>query len=533
MTSLLASRFPGQSGGRNNHRVVWPAGAVFLICLGLLLQLGAAEPSAPSPQSRRLPRLFPDYTGIVLPPNIAPLNFRVEEPGTRYRVRFRSTKGQPLELTSRGASIRIAPAAWRNLLSANLGQPLLFEVWARDSRGNWAQFEAVTNFISREPIDRCLVYRLLKPLYNTYVHLGIYQRDLESFEQRPVLENGSFGGDCLNCHTFLNHCPDTFAFHIRSSKKIQPMILVRSNEVSRVDQTMGYMSWHPSGRLIAFTANQLSLFYHTCGETRDVFDAQSNIGIYHVDANTVVVPPALGLRDQNLTWPAWAPDGRYLYFCSVARLPIEKFRQVRYDLMRIPYNIEQDQWGEPEVLLSAQESGLSAAQPKISPDGRQVLFCLSKYGNFPIYQPSSDLYAMDLKTRRWSRLGLNSDRADSWHGWSSNGRWIVFSSKRLDGLFARPFFSYMDDQGQFYKPFLLPQASAEFYDTFNKTFNLPELVQGPINVNETELARGVLNPRKLLCPKGQTRPSESADLPGGNAGDEGHRRFQGTPRPAQ
>jgi hypothetical protein len=479
------------------------------------VNLSLAQPGS---QTARPPRLSPDYAGVVIPPNIAPLNFKIQEPGARYQVEIHSLKGEPIAISTRSPSIRIPAGKWRALLRANPGGPLCFDVSVRDARGEWSRFQTVTNSIAAEDIDRTLVYRLLKPLYSLYVNVGIYQRDLESFEERPVLENGKTEKGCLNCHTPLNHRPDTFAFHTRSPGKIQPMILVVSNQVARVDKTMGYMSWHPSGRLLAFSANKLNLFYHTHGETRDVFDSNSNLGIYRLDSNNIVVPPALALPDRNETWPSWAPDGRYLYYCSAPRLPMERFRQVRYDLMRIGYNIEQDRWGEPEVLLAAEHTGLSAAQPRVSPNGRWLVVTLARYGNFPIYQPSADLYVIDLRTREGRRLGINSDQADSWHEWSANGHWLVFSSKRLDGLFARPFFSYVDDQGQFYKPFVLPQADPAFYESYLKTFNVPELVTGPITVKEADLARAVLNPLRILTPTGDTRPAHkasSAAVPGG------------------
>jgi hypothetical protein len=479
------------------------AAAGLMLCLAPGGNLSAAEAV---PQTTRPPRLSPDYAGVVIPPNIAPLNFKVQEPGARYQVEVYSLKSERISVSSRNSSICIPAGKWRALLRANAGRPLFFDVSVRDARGQWNRFQTVTNSIALEEIDRCLVYRLLKPLYSLYVNVGIYQRDLESFDERPVLENGKTQKGCLNCHTPLNHRPDTFAFHTRSQGKIQPMILVVSNQVAQVDKTMGYLSWHPSGRLLAFSANKLNLFYHTHGETRDVFDSASNLGIYRLDSNSIVVPPPIALPDRNETWPSWSPDGRYLYYCSAPRLPFEKFRQVRYDLMRVSYDIEQDHWGEPEMLLPAQQSGLSAAQPRVSPNGRWLVFTLAKYGNFPIYQPSADLYLIDLKTRECRRLAINSDQADSWHDWSSNGRWLVFSSKRLDGLFARPFFSYVDDEGQFYKPFLLPQADPAFYESYPKTFNVPQLVQGPVTVKESDLARAVLNPLKILSPTGDTHP---------------------------
>jgi len=378
--------------------------------------------------------------------------------------------------------------------------------------------------IAREEIDSHLVYRLLKPLYNAYVHLGIYQRDLQTFEQRPVLENQKFGRDCLNCHTFLNHDPGRFALNIRTANKLNPLLLVGSNGVARVDKTMGYLAWHPSGRLIAFSANKLSLFTHTREEARDVFDAKSDLGIYRVDSNTVVFPPAIGMPDWNETWPEWSPDGRHLYYCRAAPAPIEKYRQIRYDLVRVSYDIEHDQWGDPEVMVSAQETGLSACQPKVSPDGRLVVFCLCKWGSFPVYQVSSDLYALDLNTRQYRRLDINSDQAESWHCWSGNGRWIVFSSKRLDGLFARPFFSYVDEQGRFYKPFLLPQQDPAFYESCLNTFNVPQLVRGPIVVTERELAQGILKPLKILTPKAAGQPAPQVQ-PAGQS-DEGQSMYR-------
>lgn len=498
---MLTSQFPTRR-----------AALAVLACLLLAGKLGAGvEAPIPLPPA---PRLNPDYARIVIPPNIAPLNFRVEEPGTRYRVEWHSTRGEPVVVTSRSASIETPIKQWRSLVCTNAGEALLCEVSVRDAQGKWNRFQTITNHIAREGIDPCLTYRLLKPLYSVYVNVGIYQRDLTSFEQRPILENKRIQQDCLNCHTPLNRSPDTFAFHTRTTGKVHPMILVRSNEAVRVDKTMGYISWHPSGRLLAYSGNKLSLFYHTKGETRDVFDAKSDLGIYRVDSNSYVNPPAIAAPDRNETWPEWSPDGRHLYFCSAPPMSPDEVRQIKYDLLRVSYDLERDQWGTPEVLLSSQVSGLSAGQPKVSPNGRYLLFTLCRYGNFPIYKSSSDLYVMDLDTRQVRRPDINSDQTESWHCWSSNGHWVVFSSKRLDGLFARPFFSYVDDRGEFHKPFLLPQEDPAFYDSFLKTFNLPQLVCGPITIPESELARAVLKPSKILEPKSSSPLTVPTNSPG-------------------
>lgn len=507
---------PGTDLGRN-HR---PTGACpwrglasaswvgVIVVMSLLIGTLPARASAASAAAEvtRPPRLRPDYSGLVIPPNIAPLNFVVEEPATRHRVRFRGDRGTPIEVDGGPDGVIDIPLRpWRALLATNVGGPLYFEVTLEDPAGTWTRFAPVTNRIATETIDPTIAYRLLNPLYSYYAELGIYQRDLESHRQTTILENRDFGSGCLNCHTFLNRQPETFALHIRGQKGPQPMLLVRSNEVSRVDKTAGYLSWHPSGRLLAYSANQLSLFFHTAGETRDVFDAESNLGIYWVESNLVETPPAVTLPDRLENWPSWSPDGRHLYFTSARKLRWERFRQIRYDLMRVSFDLDRNAWGEPETLVSGDEVGLSASQPRVSPDGRWLLFCLAKYGHFPIYQPGSDLYLMDLLTKKWRRLDINSDQADSWHCWASNGRWVVFSSKRVDGLLARPHFSYVDEAGRFHKPFILPQGDPTFYDSCLQTFNLPEFVLGPVRVGAAELARGVIRPRTSLTPADPTR----------------------------
>lgn len=291
------------------------------------------------------------------------------------------------------------------------------------------------------------------------------------------------------------------AMQIRSASSHNPMLLVSNHEVTRIAKTAGYISWHPSGRLLAYSANKLSLFFHTQGgETRDVFDENSNLGIYRVDSNLVVVPPAIALTNRNETWPNWSPDGKYLYYCSAPRMLEKYFKYVRYDLMRIPFDLSQNRWGEPEMVLSAQDTHLSIGQPRVSPDGKYLLFCMFGYSHFPIYQTNSDLYLMDLGTRNYRRLEINSDQADTWHCWSDNSRWIVFSSKRRNGLFTYPYFSHCDTNGHFSKPLLLPQKDPTFYDHSLNNFNVPELTLGPVTVTEAELARVINSPDQGIRP---------------------------------
>jgi len=101
---------------------------------------------------------------------------------------------------------------------------------------------------------------------------------------------------------------------------------------------------------------------------------------------------------------------------------------------------------------------------------------------------------MDLKSGRYGRMECNSDQAETWHCWSSNSRWLVFSSKRGNGLLNRAYFSYIDDHGKAHKPFVLPQKDPAFYDSCIHLYQLPELISGPVPVSEQQFARAVSSP---------------------------------------
>jgi hypothetical protein len=85
---------------------------------------------------------------------------------------------------------------------------------------------------------------------------------------------------------------------------------------------------------------------------------------------------------------------------------------------------------------------------------------------------------MDLSTGDVSPAdALNSDDADSYHSWSSNGRWVLFSSRRLDGRYTRLFLAHFDGEGNFGKPFLLPQKKYSHNVLRLKSYNVPEFVK--------------------------------------------------------
>jgi Tol biopolymer transport system component len=235
-----------------------------------------------------------------------------------------------------------------------------------------------------------------------------------------------------------------------------------------------------------------------------VVDLDSGLAYYDVLAQKAKTDPSISDPDRLETYPTWTPDGKYLYFCSAAfpwedrdEVPPDDYDQCRYDLMKVSYDVDTDTWGTPETVLSSEETGLSIMLPRISPDGRFLLFCMCDYSCFPIYQPSSDLYMMDLETGDYWEPDINSDLSESWHSWSTNSRWIAFSSKRRDGVFTRSYISYVDESGEVHKPFIMPQKDPVFYDSYLKTYSVPEFVVEPLGPKPRQLAGAVRWPGGL------------------------------------
>jgi Tol biopolymer transport system component len=184
------------------------------------------------------------------------------------------------------------------------------------------------------------------------------------------------------------------------------------------------------------------------------------------------------------TFMEWSPDGKFLYFCRAPQIGEDyDYKQIKYNLFRVPFYVETRSFGEAEMIFDASLINKSISFPRISPNGKFLVFTLFDYGTFSIWHKEADLYLIELENFKTSKLGLNSDFADSYHSWSSNGKWLVFSSKRGDGLTARPYISYINDNGVSEKPFVLPQEDPEFYQGFLKSFNIPEFSTEKINLS--------------------------------------------------
>lgn len=464
-------------------------------------------------------KVQPDYAGGIIPPNIAPLNFVIQQEGAGYFVRIYSEKGKPIEIFTKRPAILIPEQAWHELLDLNRGRQLNMDVYVESRLGTssskgenigWSRFQALTTQIAPEDIDTFLVYRKIRPGHGTWRNMGIYQRNLSSFDESTILNNGYFKHGCVNCHAFCGNRAEKMLIGIRSAVYGSSALLVEGDKVRKIGTKFGYTSWHPSGQVAAFSVNKVrQLFHSAASEVRDVMDFDSLMAYYLVGSKTVKTTPNLARKDRLETYPNWSADGRYLYFCSAPMtwsdqtVVPEYYDQIKYDLVRAGYNIDRDQWGPLESVLSAEDTSLSILLPRISPDGRWLLFCMCDYGCFPVYRHSSDLYMMDLEAAKqtgdfaYERLDINSSESESWHCWSSNSRWIAFSSKRGSGVFTRIYIAYVDKNGKVYKPIRLPQKDPTYYESCLWTYSVPELITEPVRVTREKLGRVVRSSQKI------------------------------------
>jgi hypothetical protein len=456
-------------------------------------------------ETGRVARIFPEYYDLTLPPNIAPLNFILEEPGSRFRIGISSAAGNPIKIRQRSKAIRIPVTRWRKLLMENPGEELRLEIFARHNH-RWNSYTPVRHRIAAEPIDPYLTYRLVHATYLTWRKMGIYQRNLSNFDERPVIENASTGYGCINCHAFSNNDPSRMLIHFRI---LNPGTLIwRNVDLTKVDTRTPnslsagiYPAWHPDGNHIAFSTGKI-IPHLTSRDNKvvDVADQASDLVVYDITNNTVTSSPAIStpLRENM---PVWSPDGRHLYFIRAPEAVTgdrEILLHSRYSLMRVAFNPGLNTWGEPETVLSSDSTGMSISMPSVSPDGRYLVCSMSDYGYFTIFHRGSDLYCVDLETNGYKKLGLNSETAESWSAWSSNGRWLVFSSKRTDGVYSRPHIAYFDKYGNAHTPFLLPQRDPRMYDRLLANYNLPKLVTGKIGLRPAEIRDAVLGPARKV-----------------------------------
>ena len=466
--------------------------------------------------------IYPDYRDVTIPPNIAPLNFMVND---TLADSFVADIGGIVCGATDDGKFDIDSTAWRRLLVDHRGKDFQVSIYAHRQKG-WVRHPSFTISVAEEDIDAYVTYRLIEPGYELYYQLGIYQRNLTNFDVTTIYENNrdhtSGESHCINCHNFQNNDADRMFLHVRENHKGTVFtngkdahkILIKHDSIIA---SGAYGHWHPTMPLVAYSTNRTAQVFHMhYPEKIEVYDSESDLLLYDVEHNSV--RHVIRTSDHFETFPTWSADGTRLYYCD-ARLPqveydnfeanlVVRYDSLLYDLYSLPFDTITRTFGEPRLEVSASPYHLSCSVPRISPDGRYMLYALARYGQFHLYHQSSDLWIKDLEKESdnpiysensYPLTATNSDNSESYCCWSSNSRWIVFSSRREDNDYTRTYIAYIDRNGQGHRAFLLPQRDPEYNLLLIKSFNVPELTRNAVQVSQSTMKHVIVNTEAELA----------------------------------
>ena len=399
-------------------------------------------------------------------------------------------------------SVSGATIAISGFTAGNAGQPL--------SRGH------MLLHTSADPVGAPIFYRdvplmpsksesgVIKPLDTNKVPLIAWRlRDVSQTQSRVLLTDMH---TCANCHSFADDgstfgmdldgpANDKSLYALTSVQKV--MTIANENVVSWASfrdelgsqLRVGFMSRvSPDGRRVVTTikppgANRDQLYYvsnFTDYRFLQVFYPTSGILVWY-DRAAKKLQPLPGADDpQHVQANAvWSPDGKYLVFdraeakdprppngkmATYANDPAEV--QIQYDLYRIPFN--DGKGGKAEPIAGASQNGMSNSFPKISPDGKWIVFVQAKNGL--LMRPDSKLYIVPAEGGQARLMSCNTPLMNSWHSFSPNGRWLVFSSKSRTP-YTQMFLTHIDAEGHDSPAILIENSTAA-----NRAVNIPEFV---------------------------------------------------------
>ena len=477
--------------------------AFVALTAALLLSCGGVKVPEKYTQSDTLPAIYPDYTNVTVPVNIAPLTFQMDRAADEMVARFSVGDTEVL-----CGPDKAQPDAddWRELVEKARGKAIQVEVYARNGE-QWTRFQPFNIYVSPDSIDPYISYRIIPPSFVSYEDLTIRQRCLENYDESVIYNNMLCDADtisqCINCHHYQAYNPERMQFHARQNNG--GTIIATDGYIRKInmknDSVLSagvYPAWHPWLDIIVYSTNRTQQsFQSTHSNKIEVYDTASDLIAYDIKKNEVT-----NIENDSTefeVYPFWAPDGKAVYYCSAHFVSqdtidfstevIHHAKELKYNLYKKSFDPSTYTFGPRELVFAADSLDKSATLPRVSPDGRYLMFTLGHYGVFHIWHHEADLYLLDLQDGSVRAMDeINSKDTESYHSWSSNGRWVVFSSRRDDGGYTRPFIAHIDANGRGSKPFELPQADPDYHRQFMKSYNIPEFMKGRVDVKPQTFA---------------------------------------------
>lgn len=465
----------------------------------LLCILGGCTPTPENvKESTAFPDIYPDYRGVTVPCNIAPLNFLLRDSCEALYVTA-AVDGMEIKSHEKGCGAVFSLKDWKKLMEKAEGKTVTVIVTAL-VRDKWIKYRPFTIQVSADKIDPYVTYRLIEPDYEVFSRLQIVERNVEDFSERVICDYNAVGNRCMNCHTRAPKDADLSFLYVRGDGgglMLNDHGQLRKLDFKTSDMVTGpvYAQFDPSGRYIVFSSNVIIPAFHSRPDKRlEVFDTKSDVFVYDIKSDRVLSSPLLSDTTRLETFPVFSEDGKSVYYCVAKGLARPSaVDSLSYSLCRIDFDPAQGRFDNAiDTVIAGIPGKRSISHPRVSPDGKRLLYTVSAGGTFPIWHRDADLQMIDLRTGRIDSLRqVNSVMSDTYHCWSSTGRWFVFASKRDDGLYGKLYYAHVAPDGSVSKPFLLPQQSPFFYDDNLKSFNVPDLGTAPVSFRPSDVAAAI------------------------------------------
>jgi hypothetical protein len=355
---------------------------------------------------------------------------------------------------------------------------------------------AITLSTSPDPIGAPIFY-LQMPLpfarAKQYPERSLWRFGTAASYETPriVIKNLMF---CGNCHHFsqdgrvfgmdIDYRMDKGGYALTPTR--EHMLLTRKDLITWNDfnnptqrKSQGFFSKiSPDGKYVVSTVKEQSFFamLSDLDFSQFFFPAQGLLACYSMEERRFFPLPGADDPRYVQTCPVWSPDGRYIVFSrakvdkqlldvldgknfinvrsDVRITDLNKKYQIKYDLYRVPFN--NGKGGVPEPVAGASHNGRSNYFPRFSPDGKWIVFTQSETGL--AIQPGSKLNIIPAQGGAARRMQCNTDIMNSWHSWSPNSRWLVFSSK-VNTPYTQLFLTHIDQHGYDSTPVLLSRFS--------------------------------------------------------------------------
>lgn len=466
--------------------------------------LAGYDPKATAPLAIQNPA-----EGAVFPPKMAPPVFSWDRGRSNgWLVRIEFAKGDPLEVPCDVPEWTPSRAQWETIQARSRTQSARVTILGVDRHKQHGTLAAgsVSIRTSADPVGAPIFYREVVLPFSEAVRDPSKLRwrfgDITEARTPPIVLEGL--PVCGNCHSFSADGSllgmDVDYANDKASYAIVPvareMALDGEHLITWSDYrpgdgvpTFGLLSQvSPDGRYVVSTVKDRSVFVPRPDLTISqlFFPIKGILVVYDRQTGEYRALPGADDPKYVQSNPTWSPDGKFIVFArseayelkgvsgtEILLAPeqcaefLEGRKTFQYDLYRIPFN--EGRGGEAEPLAGASGNGLSNYFPKYSPDGRWIVFCRAK--SFMLLQPDSELFIIPAEGGAARRLECNTGRMNSWHSWSPNSRWLVFSSK-ANTPYTQLFLTHIDEAGRASPPVVLAHFTAS-----DRAANIPEFVR--------------------------------------------------------